>query len=68
MRRGPLGRAGRGAGLLVVAFVALGPIAACSSSSPKAGEAQLVLEGRALVVRQGGKREDIAGPDHGEGG
>lgn len=55
MRRFP------GARIAVVAAVALGPIAACSDDSPAKGEATLEVDGKALVVRQDGDREDITG-------
>jgi hypothetical protein len=46
---------------VAVALVALGPVAACSDDGPKAGEARLDVTGAALLVRQGGKREQVTG-------
>jgi hypothetical protein len=53
-------RIGRGTGFLLAALIGLGPVAACSSDGPKAGEARLDLTGRASVIRQGGKHEDVS--------
>jgi hypothetical protein len=55
-------RIGRGFVLLVVAGIAVAPMAACSDDSPKAGEARLEVDGTALVVRQDGTREKFTEP------
>jgi hypothetical protein len=52
-------RVGRFAGLALVAAVGLGPVAACHDSGPKAGEAHFRVDGRAALLRQGGKREVV---------
>jgi hypothetical protein len=58
-RRATPRRIGRFAGLALVAAVGLGPVAACHDSGPKAGEARLGVDGRATLLRQGGKREVV---------
>jgi hypothetical protein len=58
-RRGGHRRIGRFTGLLVVAAVALGPVAACHDDGPKAGEARLRVDGQADLVRQGGGHEVV---------
>lgn len=47
--------------LAMALAVAAGPIAACSDDGPSAGEAALEVDGRAVVVREGGDRTEITG-------
>lgn len=46
---------------VMVASLAIGPIAACSDDEPAKGEATLDVDGTALVERQAGERETVTG-------
>jgi hypothetical protein len=51
----------RGLAVAIVLAVAVGPIAGCSDDDgPSQGEATLEVEGRAVIVRQGGEEETVS--------
>ena len=49
----------RGLTLAVALAVAVGPIAGCSDDGPSEGEATIDVDGRAVIVRQGGDEETV---------